>query len=120
MKRVLVFGGRNYRDYPALKAAMDELSSAIKVSLLIHGGANGADTLAGRWAHENDIHVARVDALWNTRGRAAGCERNQAMLLLQPEYAVMFPGGSGTADMRIRLGRSGVTVWEPYPKLLGG
>lgn len=120
VRRVLVFGGRNYEDYAALRVALAEVSRNIGIGMLIHGGATGVDTLAGRWAHQNDIHVARVDALWNTRGRAAGSERNQAMLLLQPEFAVMFPGGSGTADMCRRLVQGGVcSVWEPYPRLLG-
>lgn len=105
--RVLVCGGRDFF------GSVDCLS-LIPITILIHGGAKGADMLADQWAKSRGIHRARVDALWDIYGKAAGYRRNAAMLLLQPEYCVAFPGGSGTAMMVKLCKDNNVEVWEPY------
>ena len=105
--RVLVCGGRDFT------GSVDCLSM-IPISILIHGGARGADINADLWAKTRGIHRARVDAIWDFYDKGAGFRRNSAMLLLQPEYCVAFPGGTGTA-MMVKLCRDiGITVWEPY------
>lgn len=104
---VLVTGGR---DYDGDVTCLEQLN----IDILIHGGAKGADTKAAQWAQSNGIHTARVDALWNYHGKAAGFKRNAAMLLLKPDYCVAFPGGRGTAMMVELCQRNGITVWQPY------
>ena len=59
MTRVLVCGGRNYDDVGEVYRRLDSIPD---VSLIIEGGANGADTLAQNWASENDI-----DFTFNTK-----------------------------------------------------
>lgn len=106
---VLACGGRNYAgDVTCLSQIVAD------ISLLVHGGARGADLLADEWAKRNNIHRARVDALWGTRGKAAGFDRNKAMLLLRPEYCVAFPGGSGTESMVQLCLSNNIPVWRPY------
>jgi len=112
---ILVCGGRNYHDYEAVKRALDMLKERYVIDLVIHGDAKGADHLARGWAHQNEIHYAAVPALWGPLGRkAAGPERNRAMLRLRPDMVVAFPGQSGTADMMRAAREQNVTVWEPY------
>jgi hypothetical protein len=48
--RVLVCGGRQFGDRDMLRAALDRLSKDRGFSLVISGGARGADTLAEEWA----------------------------------------------------------------------
>ena len=104
---VLVCGGRYYQgDVSCL--------SQIDVTMVIHGNAKGADTLAKLWAIENGIHHAAVPALWDSYGKAAGFRRNSAMLKLNPDYCVAFPGGVGTKMMTELCERAGITVWRPY------
>ncbi len=105
--RILVCGGRDY---------MGDISclSMIAVSILIHGGASGADLRAAQWAQDRGIHCARVDALWDLFKKSAGYKRNAAMLLLQPEGCVAFPGGKGTAMMVDLCEKAGIAVWRPY------
>lgn len=112
---ILVCGGRNYLDYEAVKRALDMLRERYAVEMVIHGDARGADHLARGWAHQNGVHCAAVPALWGPLGRkAAGTERNRAMLRLRPDMVVAFPGQSGTRDMKQAARDAGVTVWEPY------
>lgn len=105
---VLVCGGRDYAGDVSCLGMID-------ITLLIHGGARGADQRAAAWVREELlVHTCRVDAMWEQLGKSAGMERNKAMLLLKPEYVVAFPGGAGTAGM-IRLAKAaGLPVWQPY------
>jgi len=99
--RLLVCGGRNYTDAKALNTRLDALvKERGRVSVLIHGAARGADSLAAAWAAENGIPVLAFPADWNTYGKSAGAIRNSQMLTEgQPDLVVAFPGGAGTANM---------------------
>ena len=48
--RVLFCGGRHFEDRDMLSAALDRLSKDRSFSLVISGGARGADALAEEWA----------------------------------------------------------------------
>lgn len=110
--RVLVCGGRDYNDIENINAALDMLPT--KPSIIIQGGARGADNWAAIWALHRGIHVAEVKALWESYGKSAGFKRNNAMLLLNPDYCVAFPGGNGTKMMVELCQFNGVTVWQPF------
>lgn len=105
--RVLVCGGREYQGDVSCLAHLP-------IDVLIHGGCRGADLQAAAWAKSRGIHRARVDALWDYYGKSAGFRRNEAMLLLQPEYCVAFPGGKGTQSMIDLCLRASLPVWRPY------
>lgn len=109
---LLVCGGRNFNDQKALDNAMAELP--FTPSLIVQGGARGADTLAKNWAIKKGIHYAEVPALWNYHNRGAGHKRNSAMLLLNPCYCLALPGGPGTDNMKNQCIKSNIPVWEPY------
>lgn len=67
---------------------------------IISGGAKGADTLAIKWAIENDCEYKVFNADWRSFGRAAGPIRNKQMLVQgNPDLVIAFPGGKGTAHM---------------------
>ena len=107
--RVLVCGGRDFSDYEMVKRCMALIHD---VSIVIQGGARGADELGKRWAIDSGVHYAEVPAYWDLLGRGAGPARNRAMLLLKPELVVAFAGGRGTAHMMEAARRAGVTVWD--------
>ena len=109
--RLLVCGGRRFNDYEALSRAIGALPT--KPTIIIEGGAKGADSLARGYAVAHNIHYAEVPALWDSYGPAAGHKRNEAMLLLKPEFCLAMPGGAGTADM-VRRASQLMPTWEPY------
>ena len=107
--RLLVTGGRDYSDFQALRIVLDQIHKEHPVTLLIHGGARGADTLAGRWAESNGVPTAVYRAQWKEHGKAAGPIRNQKMLTdAKPTAYLAFPGGRGTADMVYRCQKAGI------------
>lgn len=112
--RVLVCGGRYFRDFGRVRAHLDALHDAHGFSILIHGGATGADKLAGRWADEASdpiVGVVIYPAQWARRGRMAGPVRNIFMLRdSRPDLVVAFKGGAGTAGMIDLAEEAGVRV----------
>lgn len=113
--KVLVCGGREFSDKDGLYRVLDLWHSREPFTLVIHGAASGADSLAQKWAWERDIPHDPHPALWddlrhkdaiiktNRRGQKydarAGFRRNEEMARLKPDLVLAFPGGEGTADM---------------------
>ena len=113
--KILVCGGRDYADIEKVYETLSGLHTGPTddcVSVVIQGGAHGADALARSWARDNAVHHAEVVALWGEFGKAAGPMRNCAMLLLDPDLVVAFPGGRGTADMVRKAKAAGIEVLE--------
>jgi hypothetical protein len=93
----LFCGSRDWTDREKIRR---DLRSLPKGSIVVEGGARGADRIAREEAQALGIHVATVYALWDFHGRAGGYRRNEAMLLLQPSCVFAYPlGGPGTANM---------------------
>lgn len=110
ISRVLVCGGRDFSDARRLAETMNALHLEHEFGVVIHGAARGADSLADSWARRNGIQTCACPALWDKHGNAAGPQRNRAMLLLQPQLVVAFPGGAGTASMISLATDAGVPV----------
>lgn len=112
--RILVTGGRDFANADALSMALDAVHRKRGITLLIEGGARGADRLARQWAIARGVPYVTEEAEWSKYGRAvAGRLRNGVMLRKHmPEAVVAFPGGSGTADMIERAESAGVPVWR--------
>lgn len=110
--RVLVCGGRQYADARRLRVELDRIHERYNVTLLINGAAPGADLLAEDWARWREIEYVGVPAKWLTHGpKTAGPIRNSYMLKTwKPELGVVFPGGTGTADMRKKLRAAGCPI----------
>jgi hypothetical protein len=108
-ERVLIYGSRNWTDSNAIRNAVHELP---RDAVVIHGGAKGADTLAGQWAKANGMKVEIYRAAWTKHGRAAGPIRNQQMIDEgKPTRAIGFRSAgvsNGTDDMTERLVASGI------------
>ena len=112
--RILVCGGRDYKNVSAVFHALHAAHAKRAISLIIEGGAAGADRLARQWAEENGIPVQTFQADWKAHGKAAGPLRNEQMLRDgRPDGVIAFPGGRGTSDMVSKAEAAGVKVWKP-------
>lgn len=118
MTTLLVCGGRDFHNWRFVYAKLDEFRTLRPdIDRVVHGGATGADALAGLWAHNNGIEPKAYRAAWRPNGifdKAAGPKRNRRMMQdARPDYAVAFPGGPGTKNMVAVARRAGVlaVVW---------
>lgn len=116
--RVIVCGGREYRDSGHVWNVLGEIDETDGIAAIAHGGAPGADSEAGEWAKQNRKPVTVYRADWKRWGKAAGPTRNQKMLdEFKPDAVVAFPGGRGTADMVRRAEIEGVRVIKAWKEV---
>jgi len=95
--KILVCGGRDYRDR---KKVAEILGKYDDDTILIHGAARGADTLAHEYGLSRGWVIRAYPAKWEHHGKAAGPLRNQEMIDKEkPDVVIAFPGGRGTMDM---------------------
>jgi hypothetical protein len=113
--KVLVCGGRDFSDAALLDRVLCAFDNQFCIGELIHGGAKGADSMAGAWAKKHDIPVTVYPADWNKHGKRAGPLRNEQMLSEgKPDYVLALPGGRGTSHM-VRIAKeAGVPVILGY------
>ena len=104
--RVLVCGGRGFKDSEAVFEALDALHEHHHpVTSIIQGGASGVDTWAAGWAFENKTECLCFG------GKAAGPIRNRQMIREgKPDLVVAFPGGHETADMVRQAKSAGIKI----------
>jgi hypothetical protein len=107
--KALVCGSRSWRDAEPIRARLRELPRGAAV---MHGGARGADQLAGTVAAALGLEVVEYPADWRGLGRSAGLRRNLAMLDEQPDVVLAFWDGrsSGTAHVIVNANRRGIPL----------
>lgn len=112
MSRVVVTGGRGFKDRGFIYSMLDGHHDAEPISLLIHGCCHlgGSDIVCEDWAKTRCVPYVGMPAwawrndgiakaLATPEGREEGPKRNRRMLLWSPKRCIAFPGGDGTADM---------------------
>lgn len=108
---VLVCGGRDYANEVELFTTLDMIRCEKEITLIIHGGARGADALAGMWARLHKIPEKVFLPDWKTFGKSAGQLRNSQMLMEgNPDLVTAFSGGKGTQNMVSLARAAGVKV----------
>lgn len=111
--RVLVCGGRNYRESAKVWGRLNVLHAEKGICAIIHGAQRGADQLGEYWAKANNIRHIPFKPHWDEYGPAAGPIRNREMLIDgKPDLVLAFPGGKGTADMIWQARERGLPVEE--------
>ena len=107
--RVLICGGRDFSNREFMWWELDKLASRKNISIIIHGAARGADTLAMLWAMSRKIEQLAFPANWKKYGKSAGSIRNKQMLDEgKPDLVVAFTGGVGTQHMTLLASARGI------------
>lgn len=115
---VLITGGRNFDDGCLVAEVLELLHEREPITLLIEGGARGADAMAGAWADAMGVPCDCEPANWARYQNHAGRVRNCKMLRDHKHHldvVVAFAGGSGTRHMVSIATEAGVPViktWE--------
>jgi hypothetical protein len=111
--RVLVCGSRDLgREW--LKKIRDRLEKLPPDTVIVEGGARGADLLARTAALDTGLNVIEIPANWRKYGPSAGPIRNRQMLDLAPGLVIAFhpnvEESKGTKDCVGQAKRRGISV----------
>lgn len=124
----LIAGGRDFRDRTWMTDHIEYLigrdAQAGRETVIVEGGARGADSLARLVAQEHGLQVVEFEAEWDRYGKSAGYRRNEQMARFLKHCqrkghtvsVVLFPGGRGTGHMRDIAKSFGLPVFGPRPQ----
>lgn len=76
--KLAIIGGRDFDDYKRLCRVMGKVKTPVTV--IVSGGALGADSLGARWADEHGIEKEIYLPDWSGLGKRAGFVRNQQII----------------------------------------
>lgn len=112
----VICGDREWAKYDPIAARILALKKKYGDDLLIvEGGAPGADQMAGFASESNDVHFAVIKALWDTRHRGAGPQRNEIMRRLAPDEVFGFheniKESKGTKEMLTASKKAGIPTY---------
>lgn len=88
--RILVTGSRDWKDTKTIYRALDKYLYCGEVITVVHGAAQGADTIAGYWAFMTGQVEEKHPANWDKYGRRAGYVRNAEMVDSNPDVCLAF------------------------------
>lgn len=97
--KLAIVGARDYHDYSSFRSQVELFLEGRKPVLIISGGAPGIDTLAERYAREENIPLQVFPADWEQFGKSAGPRRN-TQIVEAATHVLAFPSASsvGTYD----------------------
>jgi hypothetical protein len=112
---VLVCGDRNWKDAETIRRVLEVFPHD---TVIVEGGARGADKIAGAIALDLHFTVIEVRAEWDRYGKGAGPKRNEQMLkIIQAEKDKMviafhpdLKRSKGTANMVQKAVDAGIKV----------
>lgn len=125
--KLLVTGSRAWIDKPTIEAHLRALHHCEPLTVVIHGAARGADTMAGDVAYDLGVPQLSLEADWGAHKsifpdipNPAGHIRNQRMLDEgEPDRCLAFSFtdqvSGGTLDMLNRARDAGLPVAVVYP-----
>ena len=76
--KLAIIGSRSFNDSHLLTKTL--LHYIPKITMVVSGGAKGADILGEWWAKENNIETQIFYPDWDTHGKKAGFIRNQDII----------------------------------------
>jgi len=105
--KVAVIGSRSFNDYELVKETLKHYA----ITLLVSGGAKGADSLGERYANENNIQTLIFKPDWEKHGRAAGMIRNTDIINNADTIIAFWDGESkGTKDSLTKAEKLGKNI----------
>ena len=120
--RIIICGGRHFKDYEQLESTMNDVMSKIApwrdVVEIVSGHCEGADQLGELYAKKHGLPCKVIPAQWEKYGRSAGPIRNSEMIKYAAEaempvvVAFRSPRTKGTNDTVKKATKQGFKVFE--------
>ena len=87
--KLAVIGSKEFTDYSKLKSVLDSISG---ISVIVSGGASGTDTLARKYAHQDNIKFLEFPPDYKKYGNEDKHIRNR-LIVEHCEKVIAFWGG---------------------------
>lgn len=117
MFKIIVAGGRDFKDYALLEKELDWLLRYniepihYEPICILCGMAHGADMLGRAYAQKHGYKYVEYPAKWHIHGKRAGFIRNEEMAKDADALVAFWDGKSrGTKDMIDRAYKHGLQV----------
>lgn len=125
--RVIIAGSRDFLNYEFLYNKVSYIISKKKKNykiVIVSGCAKGADTLAIKFAKENNFLLKKFPAEWDKYGKKAGFLRNQEMAKYSDALIAFWDGKSKGTKHMIDIARqekllTRVIMYKEYEKNVG-
>lgn len=111
--KIAIVGSRTFSDYELLSNTVKTYCKANNIfpKIIVSGGAKGADTLAERFAKENNLEKKIFHPNWELLGRNACSARNTEIVEFSDLVFAFWDGQSpGTKDSITKAENLGKTV----------
>ena len=100
MLKVVVAGGRDFKDYTLLEEKLNKLFSQRNDVVIVSEMAKGIDSLTVKYAEEHKLRVSEFPAEWQKYGNSSGFRRNIEMARFADACVCFWNGKSvGTKHM---------------------
>ncbi len=110
--KLVVAVSRSIDDYDSVDAAIKQYLDSIRDLEIVHGGADGVDTLAAQFADVYALETTVFEPNWDEYGKAAGPIRNEEMAKYGDALVAVWDGGSnGTRSMIEKALDEGIEVY---------
>ena len=87
--RLAIVGSREFGNYDLLCAEVAKIQQTQKIDLVVSGGAQGADTLAKKFAAKNRIPLMEFLPDYSRYGRGAPLQRN-SLIFKNADWLLSF------------------------------
>ena len=114
-KTLAIVGSRNFDDYELLLTKVDKLVPLHKITMIVSGGAQGADSLGEKYAKNNNIPIKIFKPDWKKFGRSAGIIRNKDIISAADVVIAFWDGESkgtlNSIDLAKKNGKKLIIVY---------
>lgn len=104
--KLAVVGSRGFNNYGLLKHKLDVIHEKRGITLIVSGGAKGADSFAEQWAKENSVPTKIFYPEWDKHGKKAGYIRNVEIVQNSDALIAFWDGVSKGTEHSINLARA--------------
>lgn len=112
--KIAIIGSRKFLDYELLKTTMDNYKQEnnVEYSLIVSGGATGADTLGEQYADDNGIEKLILYAEWNKYGKNLAGHIRNGQIVKNSDFLFAFWDGksTGTKNCMELAERKGIPI----------
>ena len=106
----IAFTGGDYQNVDVVWSALDASHRKYPDMILLHGGGNGAELIASKWADARNVTQVIFKPDWKADRRAAPFKRNDKLLDTMPQGIIATPGTGITENLVDKAKKLGIRV----------